>query len=59
MASVLSMPCHEGMDLLKQQAQEMNPQKRWRGAQKLCGRTAALAFLLSLGWPGGLVTMAN
>jgi len=42
------------MDHLKQQAQEMSPRMRRRGAQKLYGRTAALALVVSLGGLGGL-----
>jgi len=37
------------MDHLKQQAQGMSPQKRAQGGQKLYGRTAPLAHLVSLG----------
>jgi len=39
----------EEVDHLKHQAQGMSPQKRARGGQKLYGRTAALAHLVSLG----------
>jgi len=41
--------CMGEMDHLKHQAQGMSPQKRARGGQKLYGRTAALAHLVSLG----------